>query len=46
MKRRDFLKNSMAAAGAMAAIQFPYHAYAGEAKKYASDRVMLGNTGN
>jgi len=45
MKRRDFLKNSAAAAGAMAAIQFPYHAYAGEVKKYASDRVMLGNTG-
>ena len=45
MKRRDFLKNSMVAAGAMAAVQFPYHAYAGEAKKFASDRVMLGNTG-
>lgn len=45
MKRRDFLKNSMVAAGAVAAVQFPYHTYAGEVKKYASDRVMLGNTG-
>lgn len=45
LKRRDFIKASALAAGAFAANPFPYHAYASETKRYATDRVMLGNTG-
>jgi aryl-alcohol dehydrogenase-like predicted oxidoreductase len=45
LKRRDFIKASILAAGAFALNPFPYHAYATESKKYATDRVMLGNTG-
>jgi 1-deoxyxylulose-5-phosphate synthase len=45
MKRRYFLKAGVAAAGTLLFEAFPYHAFAGTAKKYASDRVLLGNTG-
>ncbi len=45
MKRRHFLKAGAAAAGTLLFEAFPYHAFAGTTKKYASDRVMLGNTG-
>jgi aryl-alcohol dehydrogenase-like predicted oxidoreductase len=45
LKRRDFIKASMLAAGALAANPFPYHAYAVAKKKFASDRVQLGNSG-
>ena len=45
MKRRYFLKAGAAAAGTLLFEAFPYHVFAGTTKKYASDRVMLGNTG-
>jgi 1-deoxyxylulose-5-phosphate synthase len=45
MKRRHFLKAGAAAAGTLLFDAFPYHAYAATVKKYASDRVILGNTG-
>jgi 1-deoxyxylulose-5-phosphate synthase len=45
MKRRHFIKAGAAAAGTLLFEAFPYHAFAGTTKKYASDRVMLGNTG-
>lgn len=45
MKRRDFMHHMMAGAGAVSLANFPYHAYASETKKYATDRVQLGNTG-
>jgi aryl-alcohol dehydrogenase-like predicted oxidoreductase len=40
MDRRNFLR--VGAAGALWLRNFPYHLYAGEKKKYASDRVLLG----
>ncbi len=43
--RRDFVKSSMLAGGLLAMNPFPYATYAGEKKKYANDRVQLGNTG-
>lgn len=45
MKRRHFLKAGAAAAGTLLFDAFPYHAFAGITKKYASDRVTLGKTG-
>ena len=45
IKRRDFLKASIFAAGAFALNPFPHQLYAGATKKYATDRIMLGNTG-
>ncbi len=45
VKRRDFIKASILSAGALAINPFPYHAFASESKKYATDKVMLGNTG-
>lgn len=45
MKRRHFIKAGAAAAGTLLFEAFPYHAFAGTTKKYASDRVLLGNTG-
>ncbi|MCG8309730.1 MAG: aldo/keto reductase [Cytophagales bacterium] len=45
MKRRDFIKFSALAAGAFAVHPFQHHLYAGETKKYAADRIRLGNTG-
>ncbi|MCK5103310.1 MAG: twin-arginine translocation signal domain-containing protein, partial [Cyclobacteriaceae bacterium] len=45
MKRRDFLKASLLTAGAFALNPFPHQLYASATKKYATDRIMLGNTG-
>ena len=39
MKRRDFLRASMAAA---AAASFPYHLYAQDKARLATDRLKLG----
>ena len=43
MNRRHFLRN--AAAGTIALQSFPYHLFAGETKKYATDRIKLGPRG-
>ena len=45
LKRRDFIKASILTAGAFALNPFQHHLYASETKKYATDRIMLGNTG-
>ena len=45
VRRRDFLKTSLLAAGALAFNPFPHHLYASAEKKYATDRIELGNTG-
>lgn len=45
VRRRDFLKASMLAAGAFSIHPFAHHLYAAEKKKFATDRVILGNTG-
>ncbi|MEM7368035.1 MAG: aldo/keto reductase [Bacteroidota bacterium] len=45
MKRSTFLRNSLLATGAVAMNPFPYHLFAGDKKKYATDLVELGNTG-
>lgn len=45
IKRRDFLKASLLTAGAFAINPFPHQLYASETKKYATDRIVLGNTG-
>ena len=46
MKRRTFITSSLkAAAGAFSLSAFPYHLFAGDIKKYASDIVTLGDTG-
>ena len=45
MKRSTFLRNSLLAAGAVSMNPFPYHLFAGDKKKYATDLVELGNTG-
>ena len=45
MKRRHFIKSTVMGAGAIGLSSFPYHLYAGDIKKYAHDRVTLGNTG-
>jgi aryl-alcohol dehydrogenase-like predicted oxidoreductase len=47
MKRRTFLTHSFtaAAAGAYGLHRFPHELYISEKKKFANDRVMLGNTG-
>ena len=45
IKRRDFLKASLLTAGAFALNPFPHQLYASATKKYATDRIMLGNTG-
>jgi len=45
IKRRDFIKASMLTAGAFALNPFQHHVYASETKKYATDRIILGNTG-
>jgi len=44
-RRRDFIKTSLLAAGAFAFNPFPHHLYASAERKYATDRVALGNTG-
>ena len=43
MKRRTFIRNSIAGAAVLSA--FPYEALALEKKLYAHDKVKLGNTG-
>jgi aryl-alcohol dehydrogenase-like predicted oxidoreductase len=43
MKRRTFIRNSLAGAAILSA--FPYEALALEQKLYAHDKVKLGNTG-
>jgi len=45
IKRRDFIKASMLSAGALAFNSFPHHLFATETKKYATDQIILGNTG-
>lgn len=45
MKRRHFLKSGAAVAGTLLFDAFPYHAFAGTTKKYASDNIVLGDTG-
>ena len=45
MKRRHFLKAGVATAGTLLFDAFPYHAFAGITKKFASDKVLLGSTG-
>jgi 1-deoxyxylulose-5-phosphate synthase len=45
MKRRQFVKSGAAMAGTMLLEAFPYHLFASETKKYAWDKVVLGNTG-
>ncbi len=45
IKRRDFIKASLLSAGAVTLNSFPHHLYASETKKYATDQIVLGNTG-
>ena len=44
MKRRTFLHQSLAASAA-AFTPFPYNLYGGNEKKFATDKIPLGNTG-
>ena len=45
MKRRHFLKSAILTTGALSVAHFPYHLYASATKKYAQDRVKLGDSG-
>ena len=45
MHRREFLRRTAAAIGAAGLTSFPYHLFAAEAAKQASDLVTLGTTG-
>lgn len=45
MKRRHFLAQSMSYAGAISLAPFPHHKFISDRKKYATDKVELGNTG-
>jgi 1-deoxyxylulose-5-phosphate synthase len=45
MKRRHFIKSGAAIAGTLLLDAFPYHAFASTTKKYAWDKITLGNTG-
>jgi len=45
MNRRDFILKTIAAAGVAAFDPFPHHLLAGDVKKYAADKIKLGNTG-
>ncbi len=45
MEHRHFIKSAVMSAGAIGLSSFPHHLYAGDIKKYAHDRVTLGNTG-
>jgi 1-deoxyxylulose-5-phosphate synthase len=45
MNRRSFLCRTTAMTGAVALGSFPYHLFASEKKKYATDRVKLGPKG-
>ncbi|MGF1636993.1 MAG: aldo/keto reductase [Cyclobacteriaceae bacterium] len=44
MKRRDFIRSSMATAGLLST-NFPYHLFAADVAKNAHDMIALGNTG-
>jgi len=44
MKRRHFIKSAVMGVGAMGLNKFPHHLYAGDRKKFAHDRAILGNT--
>jgi aryl-alcohol dehydrogenase-like predicted oxidoreductase len=44
MKRRHFIKSAVMGVGAMGLNKFPHHLYTGDRKKFAHDRVILGNT--
>jgi aryl-alcohol dehydrogenase-like predicted oxidoreductase len=45
MKRRYFLRSAVMGTGLLGMGAFPYTMYAGDRKKFAHDRVFLGNTG-
>ncbi len=45
MKRRTFIRHSLAAAGALTFTSSWYRMHAGISKKYVSDRIVLGDTG-
>ncbi|MEJ2054221.1 MAG: aldo/keto reductase, partial [Calditrichaceae bacterium] len=45
MKRREFIKSGVLTAGTISLTNFPYHLFAGNKIKYASDTVKLGATG-
>ena len=45
MLRREFLRRTAAAIGAAGLTSFPYHLFAAEAAKQATDLVTLGKTG-
>lgn len=45
VNRRDFIKATALTAGAFTFGSFPYHLFAADKKKFASDRILLGNTG-
>jgi len=45
MKRRTFIRHSLAAAGAMTFSSSWHQAHAGATKKYVSDRIKLGDSG-
>ena len=45
MKRRFFIKSATMGMGAVSLNPFPYHLYAGNEKKFAHDRAVLGSTG-
>lgn len=45
MKRRHFIKSGAVVAGTFLLDAFPYHAFASDTKKYASDTIVLGDTG-
>src|SRR5579885_3784142 len=42
INRRDFFLRTAATAGAAAFANFPYEAFAGTSRKYATDRIQLG----
>jgi 1-deoxyxylulose-5-phosphate synthase len=45
MNRRHFIMKSLAAAGIAAMDPFPRHLFAADIKKFATDKIKLGNTG-
>lgn len=45
MKRRHFIKSALMTTGAISMANFPYHLYASTSRKYAHDRVKLGDSG-
>lgn len=45
MKRRHFIKSTVMGAGLFGLSSFPHYLYAGDQKKFAHDRVILGDTG-